>query len=61
MNQEYYKDKYKYNTFLADYEQDLDNNNDDNNKTRNHLANNNKDIIQYIIITHLFKKSFLHL
>ena len=60
-NREFCKDKSKYNTFLTDYEGDLNDDINDVNKKANHSKNNDENSTQYIIAAHLSNKSFIYL
>lgn len=42
-NKKFYKNKSKYNVFLADYKRDFDNNIDNNNKKINYSDNNTRN------------------
>ena len=59
-NQEFREDKSRYNVFLADYEGDSNNDIENDNEKVNHLDDNHKDGMQYVIAAHLSNESFMH-
>ena len=60
-NREFRGDKGKYNTFLADYEGDSDDDIDDVNEEANHSEDNDKESSQYIMAAYLSNKLFMNL
>lgn len=59
-NQEFRKDKGKYNAFLSDCEGGIDDDINDINKEANHSQDNEKDSMQYVMAVHLSNKFFMH-